>query len=207
MYIPPHYKNNDPQISIELIKENAFGLLISSGSTYPFTTHLPFLCREENGKFRLFTHLAKANPHASVLADKEVQAVFTGPHAYISATWYKNERNVPTWNYAAVHVKGIARVVSNEAQILDLLQETVAFFEGGKTEHHQQLPAEYKQALSREITFIEIEIKEVESKIKFNQNKPKEDLLSVMQHLIDSGNHTGKLVADMMRRFNKEKLK
>ncbi|HLC82689.1 MAG TPA: FMN-binding negative transcriptional regulator [Bacteroidia bacterium] len=202
MYIPPHYKNNDPQISIEVIKENAFGLLISSDSTYPFATHLPFLCREEDGKFKLFTHLAKANPHAGVLMDKEVLAVFTGPHAYISATWYKNQRNVPTWNYAAVHVKGIARVLSNEDQILGLLQETVAFFEDGNTEHHQQLPSEYKQALAREITFIEIEVKEVESKIKFNQNKPKEDLLSVIRHLTDSGNYTSKLVAEQMRRFN-----
>ncbi len=207
MYIPPYYKNNDPQISIELIKENAFGLLVSSDSTYPFATHLPFLCREEEGKFRLFTHLAKANPHASALLDKEVLAVFTGPHAYISATWYKNIRNVPTWNYAAVHVKAIARGISNEDTILDLLQETVAFFDGGKTEHHQQLSAEYKQALSREITFIELEIKEVESKIKFNQNKPKEDLLSVMQHLMDSGDPANKKVVDMMRRFNEEKLK
>lgn len=202
MYIPPYYKNNDPEVSVEIIKENAFGLLISSGSAYPFATHLPFLCREENGTFRLFTHLAKANPHATILADKEVVAVFTGPHAYISATWYKNQRNVPTWNYAAVHVKAIARVVDNENQILDLLQETVAYFDGGKTEHHHGLPAEYKHALSREITFIELEIKEVESKIKFNQNKPKEDLLNVIQHLMDSGNHTSKLVADMMRRFN-----
>ncbi len=207
MYIPPYYKNNDPQVSIELIKENSFGLLISSDTSYSCATHLPFLCREEKGHFRLFTHLAKANPHSGVLLDKEVLAVFTGPHAYISATWYKNERNVPTWNYAAVHVKGIAKHISDEDLVLELLRETVAFFEGGNTEHHQQLPVEYKQALSGEITFIEIEIKEVESKIKFNQNKPKEDLLSVMQHLIDSGDHRNKEVADRMRRFNAEKLK
>ncbi|HEY1040767.1 MAG TPA: FMN-binding negative transcriptional regulator [Bacteroidia bacterium] len=207
MYIPKEYKTNDLQYAMELIRGYAFGLLISSGDDYPFVTHLPFLSVEENGKLRLFTHLAKVNPHANVLANNEVLAVFTGPHAYISATWYHNKRNVPTWNYGAVHVKGKARLIEDDETIASLLQQTVAFFDGGPTDHHKALPAEYKQALAKEITFVEIEVQSIEIKAKFNQNKPKEDLLNVIEHLETSGNQVSEKVADMMKRFNAEKLK
>ena len=40
-------------------------------------------------------------------SDKEVLCIFHGPHAYISPSWYVQQHDVPTWNYAAVHVYGI----------------------------------------------------------------------------------------------------
>ncbi|MCD6066220.1 MAG: Negative transcriptional regulator, family protein [Bacteroidetes bacterium] len=206
MYTPPYYKLEDQQFARDFIREHSFGLLLTSGDAFPLATHLPFVCREEEGKLRLFTHLSKANPQSQELNNKEVVAVFTGPHAYISATWYKNTRNVPTWNYAAVHVKGIARVVDDSDKVLSLLRETVAFYEAGNTLHHEQLPEEYKHALSREICMIEIETLAIEITVKFNQNKPKEDLESVIAHLQASGKSYNLEMAELIKKFNAKKL-
>jgi transcriptional regulator len=206
MYTPPYYKQESNTFAIDFIRKHSFGLLLSNGAGIPFATHLPFVCKEVDGQVKLYTHLSRMNPQAQDLDGKEVVAVFTGPHAYISATWYKNTRNVPTWNYAAVHVSGIARQVEDSDRVLELLRETVAFYEEGNTAHHEQLPEEYKHALSKEICFIELEIVKTETTVKFNQNKPKEDLESVIAHLKASGKPHNLEMAELIKQFNANKL-
>jgi transcriptional regulator len=71
----------------------------------------------------LVGHPARANPQWRELAG---QAVFTGPHAYISPTWYGAETVVPTWNYAAVHAYGPAEVVEDREHLLEIVRRSVA---------------------------------------------------------------------------------
>lgn len=206
MYIPSHYKNNDLSFAVQLIKDYSFGLLTCNGKETPMATHLPFICKEKDEQLVLYTHLAKANPQSAVIAGNSALVVFTGPHTYISATWYANKRNVPTWNYAAVHIGGTPIHISDPEKVQELLRETIAFYEKGNTEHHMQLPAEYKQALAGEITFLEIVAERIEIKTKFNQNKPKEDLESVIRNLTESDRHDNIVMAEFIKKFNAKKL-
>lgn len=51
--------------------------------------------------------------------------IFQGPHAYVSASWYR-EKDISTWDYSAVHVNAKIRIQSREELELSL-KELVAF--------------------------------------------------------------------------------
>jgi transcriptional regulator len=101
MYIPPHFRQHDPEAAIAFMKRHPFAVIVSNGAEAPLATHLPFHTSEENGSIVLTAHFAKANPQWKTLSD--VLVIFSGPHAYISPSNYEKEENVPTWNYIAVH--------------------------------------------------------------------------------------------------------
>ena len=205
MYTPKDYQQTDTDQIEEFIKKYSFASLISVNNTNPLLTHLPFIAEKKGEKLKLYTHLAKANPHSKFLSEQSVLIVFTGPQAYISSTWYTNKRNVSTWNYTAVHVSGIAHLMEGADEIATLLNKTVAYYENGNITHHQELPEEYKTAMAKEIVGIEIEIKNIEAKFKLSQNKPKEDIRSVIDHLKQDS--TNIPLIDLMLKENKEKLK
>lgn len=204
MYIPEYYLQENSEEIISFMKEFSFATLISSNNDAPFVTHLPFLIEKTEKGLKLITHLAKANPHSAVLENKEAIIVFSGPHAYISATWYVNTRNVPTWNYTSVHVKGTTKLITEPNLLAELLDKTVSNYENGKTEHHQQLPSEYKVAMAKEVIGVEINVTSIEAKFKLSQNKPKEDILAVINHL--ETNSENKRLIELMKTENKKKL-
>ena len=104
MYVPSHYHQPDLKTLHDFIQRNSFGLLVSQLDGLPFATHLPFLLERESGEHgTLVGHTARANPQCAAAKDQTVLAVFSGPHSYISPSWYEAENVVPTWNYIAVH--------------------------------------------------------------------------------------------------------
>lgn len=115
MYIPNHFKQEDNDKTMEFMQTYNFALLISVDNELPIATHLPFVVEVQGNSMVLFSHLSKTNPQWKSFADKEVLVVFSEPHAYISPTLYTHEKNVPTWNYIAVHAYGKIQIAnSNE---------------------------------------------------------------------------------------------
>ena len=105
----------------------------------------------------------------------------SGPHAYISPNYYASEFNVPTWNYSAVHCHASISYIDDEAGTWRLLNETVTIYEGADGWH---LPDEQRyRNLLNGIRFFELCNPEFEAKLKFNQNKSGDDLLSVIAPL------------------------
>src|SRR5215471_4495590 len=103
MYVPSHFRESDERVLAEFI------------AAHSFASHLPFLHDREAGL--LHAHVARANPQwQHVSANAEVLVMFQGPHGYVSPTWYAGP-GVPTWNYTAVHVYGVARTVDDAAAI------------------------------------------------------------------------------------------
>jgi len=121
MYIPPKYRNSDLDEVRSFVKDNAFGILISKGSSFPLATHIPLeLEKDEDGSDILVGHVAKANPHWKTFESQpEVLVIFNGPHTYISSSWYQEEE-VPTWNYIAVHIRGALEILPQEAVLASL---------------------------------------------------------------------------------------
>ena len=110
MYIPKHFNETDLQKILNLIRQHAFGTLITSHNNIPMASHIPFLI-EETQPFKLRGHLAYANEQwKHIQDDGSVMLIFQGPHTYISPRWYKNA-GVPTWNYAMVHIYGKANIL------------------------------------------------------------------------------------------------
>src|SRR5687767_11744063 len=105
MYVPDHFREPDIAALHALIREHSFGTLVSVLEGTPFATHMPFLLDSDRGPWgTLAGHVARANPHWRAFVEssggiKESLVLFTGPHAYISPSWYEAPIAVPTWNY------------------------------------------------------------------------------------------------------------
>lgn len=132
--------------------------------------------------------MARANPqwrHFS--AGTEVLTIFTGPHAYISPSWYATDQAVPTWNYTATHVYGVPVVLNDHAQIVSMLDETVRFYERSFDKPWPGiLPDDFRDKLINAIVAFEIRVTRIEGKFKLGQNRSSDDLCGVHDALAAS---------------------
>jgi transcriptional regulator len=129
----------------------------------------------------------------------EVLAIFQGPHAYISPSWYEAELAVPTWNYVAVHAYGIATLIEEDAALTRMLGELVHTFEAGLPNPWRfQLPTEFTERMLRGIVGFRIEITRLEGKLKLSQNRSAADRKGAVTALQRNGDPTGVAVAQLM---------
>jgi transcriptional regulator len=189
MYIPAANRVEDGDKLAEIIRENSFATLVSVHEGAPFATHLPLLFRPESGEHgTLVGHVARANPRWRHFdGERDVLVIFQGPHAYVSPSWYETSPAVPTWNYVAVHVYGIPRVVEEDGAVAALLHELITHYEAGLPEPWSgELPAEYAEKMRRGVVAFEIAVTRIEGKFKLGQNKPAADTRGVCRALQDS---------------------
>lgn len=106
---------------------------------------------------------------------------------------------MPTWNYAAVHVYGIPRLI-DEAQLASLVDHLVATYEASQPEPWSgALPAEYKAKLLQAIVGFEMEIVRIEGKFKLGQGRSREDQLGVLEQLASSGDPVAQALGSLAR--------
>lgn len=200
MYTPRLYKQEDPQEINEFIRDNGFAILVSQGEERLLATHIPMTLSEDGSK--LYTHISKANPQwKSLDASKEVLAIFAGPHAYISSSWYDHE-NVPTWNYMAVHVYGTLRIIEGE-ELRDSIKQMV-----DKYEKHSAKPVTvegfspgYFEREVRGVVGLELTVTRTESTYKLSQNRDQKNHAAIIEQLKnqpDAGSHQ---VAEAMKNY------
>ena len=214
MYIPEHFRLRHDSDALAFMRANPFAILISSTDEVPFATHLPLSVRTrvgENGsesKIVLRGHVAKANPHWLYLEQQpRCLAIFHGPHAYISPANYTARESVPTWNYAAVHVSGHARLFSSQGDMQDeqqedlhaMLDELIEAFDPAYRQQWEGLSTKYRENMLRQIVGFEITATKVEGKFKLSQNRTREDQAHVIASLEKSEDSTLSGVARMMR--------
>jgi len=186
MYTPVSFRQDEQDELFGLIERHSFAVLVSQQSNELVASHLPLLVDRTAGPSgHLLGHMARANPQWRELADQDVLAIFSGPHAYISPTWYGVSPMVPTWNYLAVHVYGRFEPIEEDDELLDLLQQTAA-----KYESPQPLPWSFKtddpyvQKLLRGIVGFRIVISRLEGKWKLGQNHSVEVRRNAAQQLL-----------------------
>ena len=137
--------------------------------------------------------MARANPQWRCLDGQQVLAVFSGPHAYISPTWYQAENVVPTWNYVAVHAYGEFRLVDEAKDLTDILTATVRHYERSKPQPWTiDTGTEFFQKFMRAVVGFRVEITRLEGKWKLNQNHPPERRERVIRALATSQDQTRK---------------
>ena len=123
MYLPKHFEG-DEAIGREIMRAHSWALLTTTAEDgSPFTTHLSLLWQETGGPHgSLVGHVARANPHWKLFArPAESLALFWGPHAYVSPTWYTPGAKVPTWNYVTVHAYGRPQIIEDTQGALEVL--------------------------------------------------------------------------------------
>ena len=201
MYVPSSFARTDPAELFAFIEAHSFGLLVSTRDGAPFASHLPLLLDRRAGPHgTLVGHMARANPQWRDLDGRPVLAVFSGPHAYVSPSWYGAEGVVPTWNYVAVHATGTFRVTDDPDEVTAIVADTVETYERGMpTPWRLDAGAEYVRRLADGIVGFRVAVERLEGKWKLSQNHPAERREKVAAALAAAGDPDARAVARLMR--------
>ena len=180
MYCPAHFAESRPEALHALMREHPLATLVTMGEAGLNADHVPLILETAaDGSAVLRGHVARANPMwKTVRTDLEALAIFHGPEAYITPSWYPAKREhgkaVPTWNYAVVHARGPLRIIHDadwlrtQVESLTQRQET-AFAEPWAV---SDAPADYIEKMLAAIVGIELALTSLEGKWKASQNQP-----------------------------------
>ncbi len=199
MHTPDRFKIKDQNEIFRFIQAHSFGVIVSAELE---ATHLPFLLERSEGECgTLYSHFARANPHWKSLDGKEVLIIFSGPHSYISPTWYGDAPAVPTWNYCSVHATGKLSVLpatdSNE-----VLNRTLAQYEPSLLNKRAVVTQAFQDKLSTAIVPIKVSIKNLQGQLKLGQHKPAEAQRNVYETLKASEHIDAQQLAQFMADWN-----
>ena len=190
MYLPPHFEQHDPAVLHALMREHPLAALVSLGEDGLTADHLPLEFDATAGEHgTLFGHVARANPLWRVAAGAPVLAVFGGPQAYVSPSWYPSKaathKVVPTWNYTVVHAHGVLEAVEDSPWLRALVGRLTDHFEAPRPVPWSvgDAPADYVQQMLRAIVGIRIPLTRLVGKWKVSQNRSEADRLGVADGL------------------------
>jgi len=189
MYIPPHFKEDDFEAALAIIRSDPFGMLVSVRDGEPFVTHIPFSVERSRPQLVLSAHVARANPHWDLLEGSRVTAIFRGVHGYISPRWYHDPSNeVPTWNYVAIHCSGVAALAA-QSEKGEVLTRLVNEMERGAPQPWTVggMDAERREAMLKNIVAFRIRVERVQAKFKLSQNRSAADFAGTLAGLRASG--------------------
>lgn len=204
MYVPDAYQSPSSDVAAVVMARHPFATLVSTDGDRPTATQIPLrfdASRGPNGT--LFGHLARANDQGSLLnSDRETLAIFQGPHAYISPTWYAQHPAVPTWHHVTVHAYGRARILTDPEEVRAELRQLVAIYESGPNAWSMdQLPDEYLRRMSGGITAFELTLTRVETQCKLGQKRSETDRSQVIRALRESASRLDRETAAWMESF------
>ena len=204
VYLPTWFAAHDDDAIARLIGTFPFATLITAADAEPQLSHVPLLHHADHApRGALVGHVARANPHWQFLADRPSIAVFHGPHAYVSPSWYADSAAmVPTWNYAVVHVHGRTELVEDHDAKLAILNELTERFESGRVSPWQlQLQGARLDAMLGAIVAFRMSITRVEAKFKLSQNRGAADRDRVIAGLQGEDRADASSTAEWMTRY------
>ena len=206
MYVPAHFEENRPEVLHQLIVDQSFGTLVTTGPNGLDANHLPFEFAAGEGPLgTLRAHVARANPVWQEVAENpDTLVIFQGPAAYISPNWYPSKhdthRQVPTYNYMVVHAHGKIVVHEEEAFLRGLVARLTRTMEANEPKPWKMgdAPADYISQMLGAIVGIEIEVTRLVGKWKLGQNKEARDRRGAAEGLLAGASEVQEAVAEAM---------
>jgi transcriptional regulator len=173
MYIPDLFREARADVLHDAIRRIGFATLVTQGLE---ANHLPMLLQD--GFLR--GHVARANT-VWKSGEGEALAIFLGPHAYVSPSWYPSKaetgKAVPTWNYITVHAKGRVRWIQDADWLRAHVTALSNVHESPRPEPWtiDEAPESYIEAMLKGIVGFELEIAQLDGKYKLTQNRDAAD--------------------------------
>lgn len=191
MYIPKHFEEPRIEVLHALMRARPLATLVTLSADGLNANHIPLLLSDQPAPLgTLRGHVARANAiWRDVSKDVDVLAVFHGPDAYVSPTWYpgkaENGKAVPTWNYAVAHAYGSLRVRDDAVWLHAHLDALTRHHEAALPEpwHLSDAPQDYIDKMMAAVVGIEIVITRLLGKWKVSQNQPAQNQAGVIQGL------------------------
>ncbi len=202
MYRPSVFSVDELGILHAIIRERVFATFAVAHEGRVCLAYAPVVLKGE-GKGTLHFHLARGNSFAEVVDNAPLTVSFMGPDAYVSPDWYETEGRAPTWNYIAVEGTGIARRLSREETLTNLVELS------GQEEEKllpkapwklDKMPNELIESLLDGIAGFSLPFASLEGKIKLSQDKSPGDIAGVIAALEARGDMASRAVAAAMRR-------
>jgi transcriptional regulator len=204
MYNLSYFKEEDKQVLLQFIYDHPFGFLTGSDSAgQQVATQVPILLEERDNRIYLHGHIMRqTDHHKAFLENPQVLAVFTGPHTYVSASWYTNPQTGSTWNYMSVHMRGTLRFQGEDA-LISLLRKLTLRFENNNVASptiFDNLPDEYRKRMLPAIVAFEIEVTEMENVFKLSQNRDEKSYHNIIAQLEKQGGDSALIAEEMKKR-------
>jgi transcriptional regulator len=205
MYIPPAFKDDDIESIRATIRDARLANLVTSTADGLVATPLPLLLDDSEAPHgTLYGHVAKANPQWRMAPIGEALAIFMGPEAYVTPSWYVTKQEtgkvVPTWNYIAVHAYGPVEFFQDPERLLDVVTRLTNRHETPRADRWAvgDAPADFIAAQLRGIVGVRIPVTRFEGKRKMSQNRPAGDRLGVAAGLAASEHSRDREVAALI---------
>ncbi len=197
MYNPEHFQETRTEELHRVITEYPLGVLVLAAPNGLDANHLPFELNPGVGEHgHLLAHVARANPLWQEAKDgDEALVIFRAANAYISPNWYPSKhefhRQVPTWNYQAVHVHGKIKIRDDEKFLRGVVARLTRTNEARTGSEKQwrmsDSSKEYIDQMMKAIVGIEIEISKLVGKWKLSQNREERDRINAAEELRKRG--------------------
>jgi len=199
MYKFPYYTEPDNEKVIAFMKENAFAVITGIGENYPVATQIPLSIEIKEGKIFLHGHIMrKTDHHLAFEKNNNVLVLFTGPHCFVSASWYTNPSVGSTWNYMTVQVKGKISF-TDEAGTLKAVKAVSDTYEGTRSAGaFDSLPKEYVDHMVKAIVGFSIEVETMENTFKLSQNRDAASQRNIIEQLKKRGDYNSLMIAEEM---------
>ena len=203
MYNLPYFKEKEGEVVLEFMRNHPFVFLSGADEEKkPVATQIPVFIDEKDGKLFLTGHIMKNTDHHKAFEkNPNVLAVFTGPHVYVSATWYDDPHQASTWNYMSVHAKGTIRF-GNADDLVAILKRLTLHYENNNTASttvFDNLPSEYTEPLMKAIIAFEVEVISIENVFKLSQNRDEKSFHNIIAKLQEQGSD-GQFIAGEMKK-------
>lgn len=207
LYNPPAFRETDLPTLHAQILGTGFATLITVGPDGPIVSQLPMLLEPAAGAFGTLTgHLARGNPHwKDSDFSKPAIAMFMGPNAYVSPTWYPSKaehgKAVPTWNYSVICARGTIETFESADELRAHVTALTERFEREAAEPWQvsDAPEDYLQRQFKGIVGLRLTIDSIEGKAKLSQNRTQADQDGVIAALSASERPDDRAIGGMMK--------
>ena len=202
MYLPSQFESDNAEHAADLIGAHPLATLVSCDDQGdPYISHLPLHLERTGDQFVLLGHFARGNPHWRLLESlPRAQALFMGPHAYLSPKVYPDLVRVPTWNYLAVHCRGEVRLIDEPEAKDRLLKRLIGDHEPPYAAQWRGLEPGYTGKMLSGIVGFELPVRQWVCKLKLNQHRSEAHAAMLADYAV--GNDNERALADWMRRLN-----
>lgn len=205
MYVPPAFRDDDPASLHATIRAARLSTFVTATAEGMVATPLPLLLNESEGPVgTLYGHIARANPQWTRAPIGEAMAIFMGPDAYVTPSWYATKQEtgkvVPTWNYVAVHAYGPVEFFEDPERLLAVVTRLTDLHERPRAAPWAvtDAPEAFVAAQLRGIIGVRMPIARLDGKRKMSQNRSAQDRVNVAANLARSERPTDRAAADLI---------
>ena len=201
MYNLKSYKAKNEDEVFEFMENYPFAsITVCDANGEYYSTQVPLLLVKNEDGLYLEGHIMKATDHYKAFAENpKVFVLFTGPNAYVSASWYANPYSGSTWNYMSVQVKGTLQFMNDEelTQFMDKLTLKYEANNHSSPTYIKNLPDNYVNRLMPMIAGIKIKVEHLDHAFKLSQDKDKASFSNIIKQLKQKDSNSKQLAAEM----------